>query len=55
MKKPALLSLIRIPPLCAIQRCTSGTGPLATNCQRAYSCFGEKFNLTVYVVRKRFA
>lgn len=23
MKKPALLSLIRIPPLCAIQRCTS--------------------------------
>ena len=31
MKKPALLSLIRIPPLCAIQRCTSGTGPLAAN------------------------
>ena len=26
MKKPALLSLIRIPPLCAIQRCTSA-GP----------------------------
>ena len=41
MKKPALLSLIRIPPLCAIQRCTSGTGPLATNCQRACSRFGE--------------
>ena len=38
MKKPALLSLIRIPPLCAIQRCTSGTGPLATNYQRACSC-----------------
>ncbi len=37
MKKPALLSLIRIPPLCAIQRCTSGTGPLATFCQRARS------------------
>ena len=55
MKKPALLSLIRIPPLCAIQRCTSGTGPLATNCQRACSRFGEKSNLTVYVVRKRFA
>lgn len=37
MKKPALLSLIRIPPLCAIQRCTSGTGPLATDCRRARS------------------
>ena len=55
MKKPALLSLIRIPPLCAIQRCTSGTGPLATNCQRARSCFGEKSHLTVYVVQKLFA
>ena len=55
MKKPALLSLIRIPPLCAIQRCTSGTGPLAINCQRARSCFGGGFNPTVYVVRKRFA
>ena len=55
MKKPALLSLIRIPPLCAIQRCTSGTGPLAIICQRACSCFVEKSSLTVYVVRKRFA
>ena len=29
MKKSALLSLIRIPPLCAIQRCTSGKRPSA--------------------------
>ena len=44
MKKPALLSLIRIPPLCAIQRCTSGTGPLATDCRRARSRLSGECN-----------